>query len=94
MLVGILQDGLAAGQVTASPADELPTPVRRDLARVAAAFFPGMPEALLARGMAGWTQLFGLISFELFGRLNGAIEDRDAYFDHQTAVMADLIGLA
>ncbi|MEU4712750.1 TetR/AcrR family transcriptional regulator [Micromonospora purpureochromogenes] len=91
-LVGILRDGLVDGQLVA-PDDELPEPVRADLAEIAAGLFPGLPESLLARGMAGWTQLFGLISFELFGRLNRAVPHRDAYFDHQTGLMADLIGL-
>lgn len=92
-LVGILREGLAAGQLNPPPADELPEPVRADLADIAATYFPGMPETLLARGMAGWTQLFGLINFELFGRINRTLPHRDAYFDHQTALMADLIGL-
>ncbi|MEU8296691.1 TetR-like C-terminal domain-containing protein [Micromonospora sp. NPDC048909] len=92
-LVGILRDGLAAGLLTPPPAGELTAPLRDDLAELADAFFPGLPEALLARGMAGWTQLFGLISFELFGRINESLKHRDAYFDHQTALMADLIGL-
>ncbi|MFU8852143.1 TetR/AcrR family transcriptional regulator [Micromonospora sp. SL1-18] len=91
-LVGILRDGLAAGRLS-PPDDDLPEPVRADLAELAVGFFPGLPEALLARGMSGWTQLFGLISFELFGRLNRAVPHRDEYFDHQTALMADLIGL-
>ncbi|MFU8870651.1 TetR/AcrR family transcriptional regulator [Micromonospora sp. SL4-19] len=91
-LVGILRDGLADGRLS-PPDDHLPEPVRADLAELAAEFFPGLPEALLARGMAGWTQLFGLISFELFGRLNRTVPHRDEYFDHQTALMADLIGL-
>ncbi|MFC0508034.1 TetR/AcrR family transcriptional regulator [Micromonospora costi] len=92
-LVGILRDGLAAGAITPPPAEELPAPVRADLAELAEAFFPGLPEALLARGMAGWTQLFGLISFELFGRINRSMAHRDAYFDHQIRLMADLVGL-
>ncbi|GAB3170595.1 TetR family transcriptional regulator [Micromonospora palomenae] len=91
-LVGILRDGLVDGRL-AAPDDKLPEPVRADLAEIAAGLFPGLPESLLARGMAGWTQLFGLISFELFGRLNRAVPHRDAYFDHQTGLMADLIGL-
>ncbi|PWR09693.1 TetR family transcriptional regulator [Micromonospora acroterricola] len=91
-LVGILRDGLADGRLTV-PAEEPPEPVRADLAALADVFFPGMPAALLARGMAGWTQLFGLISFELFGRLNQTISHRDTYFGHQVDLMADLIGL-
>ncbi|PZF92396.1 TetR/AcrR family transcriptional regulator [Micromonospora deserti] len=92
-LVGILRDGLTAGLLTPPPEAELPDPVRADLAELREAFFPDVPEALLARGMAGWTQLFGLISFELFGRINRSLAHRDAYFDHQTGLMADLIGL-
>ncbi|RKN43429.1 TetR/AcrR family transcriptional regulator [Micromonospora endolithica] len=91
-LVGILRDGLAAGRID-PPAEVLPEPVRADLGELVAAFFPGLPEALLARGMAGWTQLFGLISFDLFGRLNRAVPHRDAYFEHQIGLMADLMGL-
>ncbi|MBM7079686.1 TetR/AcrR family transcriptional regulator [Micromonospora humida] len=91
-LLGILRDGMAAGRIT-PPDDDLPEPVRADLAEIAAGLFPGLPEALLARGMAGWTQLFGLISFDLFGRLDPVVPHRDAYFDHQTALMADLVGL-
>ncbi|SBT54600.1 TetR/AcrR family transcriptional regulator [Micromonospora narathiwatensis] len=92
VLVGILRDGLADGRLS-PPEDDLPEPVRADLAELAAGFFPGLPEALMARGMAGWTQLFGLISFDLFGRLDPAVPHRDEYFDHQTTLMADLIGL-
>ncbi|MGV9978766.1 TetR/AcrR family transcriptional regulator [Micromonospora wenchangensis] len=91
-LLGILRDGVAAGRIT-PPDDDLPEPVRADLAEIAAGLFPGLPEALLARGMAGWTQLFGLISFDLFGRLDPVVPHRDVYFDHQTALMADLVGL-
>ncbi|BCL15671.1 TetR/AcrR family transcriptional regulator [Micromonospora sagamiensis] len=91
-LVGILHDGLASGRLTAPP-DGLPEPLRTDLAEVGTALRTDVPEALLARGMAGWTQLFGLISFEVFGRINNALPHRDAYFDHQVTLMADLIGL-
>ncbi|MCI4064275.1 TetR/AcrR family transcriptional regulator [Micromonospora sp. R77] len=92
VLIGILRDGLATGRLD-PPDDQLPEPVRADLAEIADAVFPGLAESLLARGMAGWTQLFGLISFELFGRLDRAVPHRDEYFDHQTGLMADLIGL-
>ncbi|MEV0430176.1 TetR/AcrR family transcriptional regulator [Micromonospora sp. NPDC050495] len=91
-LVGILRDGVASGRLHPTE-EELPEPLRDDLAEVAAGTSMALPAALLARGMAGWTQLFGLISFELFGRFNRMLPHRDEYFDHQTALMADLIGL-
>lgn len=93
VLVGILRDGCAAGRIDPPPAAEPADPLRADLAEMAALLGGGLPEALLARGMAGWTQLFGLISFELFGRINRTLPHRDDYFHHQIALMADLIGL-
>ncbi|MFI6328799.1 TetR/AcrR family transcriptional regulator [Micromonospora chersina] len=91
-LVGILRDGVAAGLLTPS-GEDLPEPLRSDVAELGALIDVNLPPALLARGMAGWTQLFGLISFELFGRINRTLPHRDEYFDHQTGLMADLIGL-
>lgn len=92
-LVGLLREGLEDGLLSPPSANELPPQLHDDLTELADAFFPGLPPALLARGMAGWTQLFGLISFELFGRLNRTVAHRDAYFDHQVGLLADLIGL-
>ncbi|MCG5444647.1 TetR/AcrR family transcriptional regulator [Micromonospora sp. NIE79] len=92
-LVGLLREGLETGLLSPPPADELSTPLHDDLTELADVFFTGIPPALLARGMAGWTQLFGLISFELFGRLNQTVAHRDEYFDHQVGLLADLIGL-
>jgi AcrR family transcriptional regulator len=91
-LTGILRDGVADGRLD-PPDEEVPEPVRGDVAQLGTLLSVDLPPALLARGLAGWTQLFGLISFELFGRINGILAHRDEYFDHQTALMADLIGL-
>ncbi len=90
--MGILRDGVAAGQLD-PPDEELPEPLRGEVAEITELIGMAVPPALAARGMAGWTQLFGLISFELFGRINRALPHRDEYFDHQIGLMADLIGL-
>jgi hypothetical protein len=55
--------------------------------------FEDIPPAVLARGMTAWAQVFGSLSFELFGRLTGAVTDYEAYFDHQLKSMAAFIGL-
>ena len=48
---------------------------------------------LLARGMTAWAQLFGTLSFELFGRLTNAVSNYEAYFDHQLRSMAAYLGI-
>jgi AcrR family transcriptional regulator len=92
-LAGLLHDGVHRGLLRA--ADRLPKQVRADLVTIAAnAEFADIPPAVLARGMIAWAQLFGAISFELFGRLTNAITDYDAYFEHQLRAMAGYLGLS
>jgi AcrR family transcriptional regulator len=92
-LIRILADGISSGTVADPGSGELPDDVRADLIRVRDDFSPGLPEALLARGETGWIHLFGAVSFELFGQLNNVIEAREAHFDYQMRLIADLIGV-
>jgi AcrR family transcriptional regulator len=95
VLVGILADGFAAGALPASGPGtaQLPDALHADLARVRDAISPGLPEDLLLLGMTSWVQLFGVVSFELFGQFNNVIEARDEFFDRQVGLMSDLLGL-
>ena len=43
--------------------------------------------------VAVWAQLFGLISFELFGQFNNVVEDRDAFFAHAADRLGREVGL-
>ena len=92
-LVGILVDGIETGTLTVPGDLTLPADLRADLARVRAQFWPNLPEELLVLGTIGWIHLFGAVSFELFGQLNNTIDAREAYFDLQMHLMADLIGV-
>jgi hypothetical protein len=40
-----------------------------------------------------WTQLFGMISFELFGQFVGSFEPADALFAYTVAQLTALVGL-
>jgi AcrR family transcriptional regulator len=95
VLIQILADGHAAGALaTGSPGPlKLARAVRADLAAVAGQAAPGLPEDLLLLGMTGWLELFGVVSFELFGQLNNVIEARAEFFDQQMGLMSDLMGL-
>lgn len=92
VMMGIVRDGAERGVLTAN--DRLPRPVRADLDQILAEpGFGGVRPAVLARAMTAWAQLFGTLSFELFGRLTGGITDYDAYFEHQLRAMAGYVGL-
>ncbi|MFD7848211.1 hypothetical protein ACFV4K_35495 [Nocardia sp. NPDC059764] len=50
-------------------------------------------EEVLDRVFVGWTQPFGPVTFEIFGRLDGTIDAVADYFHHHMNLMADLVGL-
>jgi hypothetical protein len=52
-----------------------------------------IPPAILVRLITAWSQLFGLVSFELFGQLQGMEVDREALFLEAVTGMAGYIGL-
>jgi AcrR family transcriptional regulator len=102
VLVRILSDGHAAGAVPSAglgPAAQealaarLTDAVRADLTRAGDDIAPGFPTALVLVVVTGWIQLFGVISFELFGKFNNMINARTEFFDQQMEFMADLAGL-
>jgi AcrR family transcriptional regulator len=91
-LVAIAQAG--AEKLTPPPlSSALPAPVHADLRRLIEQQSSDLPEDVLDRVFVAWTQLFGLLNFEVFGRLNGIIDARADYFAHHMNVMADLVGL-
>jgi len=71
----------------------LPPALAEQAAIVADAIVPGVPGPLIARWLIAWTQLFGMISFELFGQLVGSLDPADAFFGYAVEQMADFVGL-
>ncbi|WP_067884626.1 TetR/AcrR family transcriptional regulator [Nocardia vaccinii] len=86
--------GRAWGSRTlATPGDELAPALSAQLAVIAEQLAPGVPEAILARAVIAWTQLFGVVGFELTGQYVGSVDPAEAFFDYSVETMADLIGL-
>jgi len=52
-----------------------------------------LPPDVLVRAVIAWTQLFGMISFELFGQFVGSFEPADALFGHAAKQLAAFVGL-
>ena len=88
--LSLVVDAVEAGEVDTTKA-HVPRTTRSDLARMRDLAAPGVPDEVLARALAAWTQLFGHISFELFGQLENVITDRDAFFTHQVRATADFV---
>ena len=59
------------------------------------AAFVGLPvaPATLFAALLAWSQLFGLLSFELFGQTRGIVTDHEAFFRDAAAAMAATVGL-
>ncbi|WP_265442859.1 TetR/AcrR family transcriptional regulator [Flexivirga meconopsidis] len=91
-MVTILRDAAAAGRSV--PDAEIGEPVAGELRGVLAQLGTSeVPEAMLLRGLIAWEQLFGALSFDLFGRFQGAIEHKDELWREQLAAMTDYLGL-
>jgi AcrR family transcriptional regulator len=74
-------------------AGELPPAFAAQATAVAAGIAPGVPAPVIARALIAWTQLFGMISFELFGQLRGSADPADEFFGYAVEQMADFVGL-
>lgn len=93
-LLGIVADAHATGRLD-TPAEPLAIPpvLRTDLARIAATLELDVATDTLARATIAWTQLFGLVSFEVFGQTRHAFTDDALVFTTALAAMASFIGL-
>jgi hypothetical protein len=92
VLGGILQRGAERG-VFSREGDPLPPAVADSVERIGANICPDVPPQVLSRGLGAWIQLFGIVSFELFGQLNNAVGDKRAFFDHQMRAQAAYVGV-
>jgi AcrR family transcriptional regulator len=54
--------------------------------------FPAASDEVAVRAVAAWTQLFGMISFELFGHFHNVVDDVDPVFERTLLEMGRLIG--
>ncbi len=77
-------DAQDAGAQDAGAQDAGDQPVAAALAPIRSHLPPGVPASLVQRALMVWTNLFGVISFELYGQLHNVVgeapADRDAFF--------------
>ena len=98
--MGLLASAAASGELAGGEAGEPAGALAVDGelaaqadAIVAALGVAEVPPGAVVRGVIAWAQLFGMISFELFGQFVGSFEPADALFAHAAAQLAAFVGL-
>jgi AcrR family transcriptional regulator len=102
--MGVLRDAVASGDMPAGDDGSavagpgLGGALADQAAVIAAALvtapgLPAVPSEVVVRAVIAWTQLFGMISFELFGQFVGSFEPAGALFDYAVAQLAAFVGL-
>jgi AcrR family transcriptional regulator len=79
----LLADGVASGAIVGGASPPIPRAVRADFDALRAVADLDLPDPVISRGLLVWTELFGTLSFELFGHLHNVIHDYDGFFDVQ-----------
>jgi AcrR family transcriptional regulator len=99
-VAGVAVGKHARADATTEPAgDWLPVdgPLADQAAALSAALAlegsPAVPGYLLVRAVIAWTQLYGMLSFELFGQFVGSFEPADTIFGYAAAQLATFVGL-
>ena len=93
VLAGLLVDAQKAGELEEIDTAPLPRAVATEARRLAHLAMETVPLPVVARSILVWTQLFGHISFEVFGQLRGVVEDPEVMFEFEIATVASLLGL-
>lgn len=94
-LVGIVRDATAAGRLADEVTGdaEIDTALAGDLDRLAGLVDLDTPRDTVIAFLAAWTQLFGLIGFELTNQTRGVVEHHAALFDTTARMGGERIGL-
>ena len=97
VLASVVRDAAAAGALQ-SPflpgcAPVLSATAAAEAQRLEPAAMQGVPDDAIIRALVAWTQLFGSVSFELFGHFVGVVENAGALFDQAVTEMCAFVGI-
>jgi AcrR family transcriptional regulator len=93
-LLSIVRDAAVAGRLTVHGDDVEPDALSHELARLAQVVDLPVPPAAMLATLAAWTQLFGLLGFEITNQTRGVVEDHGALFAATARLGARSIGLS
>jgi len=91
-------DEAAVGDALVPPTGGPPLPpldavLRAEADRMVELAFPHVDVAVVVRSVIAWTQLFGMVSFELFGHFNTVVDAVGTLFGRSLLEMGRFVGL-
>ena len=97
VMAGIVDHAARSGRLDDPPWSPKLAPMGSDAASAIQTLidlaFPHATAETAVRAVAAWTQLFGIISFELFGHFHRVIDRANPVFDRALLEMGRLVGL-
>jgi AcrR family transcriptional regulator len=93
VLTGIIADAAATGFLEPAASPPLPDPALGTNLEGLRALLGDVDEDHLVAAVVAWSQIFGLISLDLFGHLEGGVHHPEALWRQIMALSAHLVGL-
>ena len=97
VLASVVRDAASAGALhnpfLPACAPLLSARAAAEAQRLSPGALQGVPDDAIIRALVAWSQLFGSVSFELFGHFVGVVENIDALFDQAVTDMCAFIGI-
>lgn len=94
-LVGVLTDAAKSGRLAPPTTDgaQISAPLHNELSQLSVDAAGGVEVDTVAAFIAAWTQMYGLISFEITNQTRNLVTDTDALFDLTVRRLAHQMGL-
>jgi len=98
VLASVVRDAASAGALhnpflpTCAPL--LSARAAAEAQRLSPGALQGVPDDAIIRALVAWSQLFGSVSFELFGHFVGVVENAGAIFDQAVTEVCAFIGIS
>ncbi|WP_411105017.1 TetR-like C-terminal domain-containing protein [Streptomyces sp. cmx-4-9] len=93
-LLATLHQAQEAGTLATHAGDpELSEGMRRNVEPLTSGLLAGLPDPVVARMLTAWTQLHGMLGFEVYGHIAGVAADPEAFYVHAATSMGAYVGL-
>ncbi|MER5548938.1 TetR-like C-terminal domain-containing protein [Streptomyces sp. NPDC002589] len=95
VLVGLVREALQDGELAQDhvPGPALSAGMTHTTQALAEGLLSGLPDPVIARMLVMWTQLHGMVGFEVNGHVAGVAADPAAFFTHAATAMGQYVGL-